>query len=242
MHCARGFGGRTLTLPGEARILRCSSMRGAIFGGIMRLQHAALLGALTAGLVAGSIPAAADQAPDFTLPDLSGNSVKLSATYPNGPVVLSFWATWCVPCPEEMKHLQRLWEKYGEQGLQVLAPSIDGSKTVSKVRPFVMGRRFSFPVLLDTNNDVKRLYRVAVVPTIFLIDTEGNVTYHHVGYRPGDEVELEKEIQKLLGPPKAKGAEEQQAPAASVKESEADAPQSGSGAGSAAGAGSEKND
>lgn len=189
----------------------------------MRLQHVAFLTALLGILAAAPVASAADKAPDFTLPDLDGNSVKLSAACPAGPVVLSFWATWCVPCPEEMKHLQRLYEKYGDQGLQVLAPAIDGSKTVSKVRPFVMGRRFSFPVLLDTNNDIKRLYRVAVVPTIFLINTAGEVVYYHVGYRPGDEVELEKEIQKLLGPAAAQGAEGQQAtqPAASIKEAAA---------------------
>jgi peroxiredoxin len=197
----------------------------------MRLRHAWLATALAGILAASSIATAADKAPDFTLPNLDGKNVKLSELCPSGPVVLSFWATWCVPCPEEMKHLQRLYEKYGEQGLQVLAPAIDGSKTVSKVRPFVMGRRFSFPVLLDTNNDVKRLYRVAVVPTIFLINTAGEVVYHHVGYRPGDEVELEKEIQKVLGPAKSQATEGAQgtSPAAAVKEA-ADSEQAGSSA------------
>jgi len=196
----------------------------------MRIQQLAILVPVLAVLAAANPAAAAEKAADFTLKDIDGHTVQLSKVYAEGPVVVSFWATWCVPCPEEMKHLQRLYEKYTEQGLRVLAPAIDGSKTVSKVRPFVVGRRFTFPVLLDTNNDAKRLYNVAVVPTIFLINRAGEIAYHHVGYRPGDEVALEKEIQKVLG----------QGCAATVKESPASAapPGAAPGAGAPASEGS----
>ena len=142
--------------------------------------------------------AAGDQAPDFKLPDLAGETIHLAEVDAENPVLVSFWATWCVPCPDEMKHLQRLYDEYRDEGLAVLAISIDGTKTVAKVKSFVNGRRFSYPVLYDTNNDVKRRYHVKAVPAIYLLRPGGELAYFHVGYRPGDEVALEKEIKSLL--------------------------------------------
>jgi peroxiredoxin len=150
-------------------------------------------------LLAGAVTTATGEtAPDFSLPDLDGKAVRLSSVYAKGPVVAAFWATWCVPCPEELKHLQRFYEKYPADSLTVLAIAIDGPKTVSKVKPFVLGRRITMPVLLDSNNDVKRLYRVGAVPTVCVIERGGRIAYSHVGYRPGDEVNLEKEIRKAI--------------------------------------------
>jgi len=150
-------------------------------------------------LLAGvTLAAAAETAADFTLPNLDGQAVKLSSVYATGPVVVSFWATWCVPCPEELKHLQRFYEKYTADSLTVLAVSIDGPKTAAKVKPFVMGRRLTMPVLLDANNDVKRLYRVPAVPTVYILERGGTVAYTHTGFRAGDEVNLEKEIRKAI--------------------------------------------
>lgn len=169
-------------------------------------RHAAVLPLFSLALAAltlltgplASSSAAADVAPDFKLPDLGGAVVQLSQVNAEHPVLVSFWATWCVPCPEEMKHLQRFYEQYRERGLEILAISIDGTKTLAQVKPFVEGRRFTMPVLLDTNNDVKRSYLVKAVPSVYLLKPGGEVAYHHVGYRPGDETALEAEILKLL--------------------------------------------
>jgi len=139
-----------------------------------------------------------DQAPDFELPDLKGETVHLAEINADRPVLVSFWATWCVPCPEEMKHLQRFYDQYREAGFTILAISIDGTKTVSKVKSFVQGRRFTYPVLLDTNNDVKRRYHVKAVPTVYLLAPGGEVVYHHVGYRPGDELALGKQLESVM--------------------------------------------
>lgn len=160
-----------------------------------------VLAVLLLGLLFASVHnAAADTnaAPDFTLKNLDGALVKLSDVYKQGPVILSFWSTWCKNCPEEMKHFQRFYDQYKEQGLTVLGISIDGTKTVAKVKPWVTGRRLNFPILLDQKGDVMRLYHVKPVPHSFIVDREGQIVYSHVGYRPGDEVKYEKEIQKLL--------------------------------------------
>jgi len=155
--------------------------------------------ALVFGLFAPAL-AADNAAPEFTLKDLENKDVKLSEVYKNGPVVVAFWSTWCKNCPDEMKQFQRMYDQYKEQGLTVLGVSIDCSKTVSKVRPWIQGRRFTFPILLDTANNVKRLYNVNPVPHSFIIDTSGQIVYSHIGYRPGDEKAYEAEILKLLKP------------------------------------------
>ncbi|MFH1144720.1 MAG: TlpA disulfide reductase family protein [Candidatus Eisenbacteria bacterium] len=159
-----------------------------------------LLGAALLAPAGTSAPAGASKiAGDFSLPDLNGKTIHLAEINAEHPVLVSFWATWCVPCPQEMQHLQRFHEQYGAKGLQILAISIDGPKTVSQVKPFVTGRRFTLPVLLDTNNDVKRLYQVSAVPSVCLLKPGRELAFHHVGYKPGDEIGLEREIRAVLG-------------------------------------------
>ncbi len=164
----------------------------------MRIASTALLCGLlvVSGLLTDAH--AADQAPDFALKNMDGKILRFSKVNENGPVLISFWSTWCKNCPAEMKHFQRFYEKYKDQGLTLLAISIDTSKTVSKVPQWVKGRRLTCPVLLDTSNDVKRLFKVGPVPHTFLVDTSGKIVYSHVGYRAGDEVTVEKTIKELL--------------------------------------------
>lgn len=164
----------------------------------MRSAFLITLGALVALGCLAPLTLAADQAPDFTLPDVAGKKVKLSDVYKDGPVIVSFWSTWCKNCPAEMKHFQRFYDKYKDQGLTVLSISIDNSRTVAKVKPWVMGNRFTFPVLLDTNNDVMRLYHVRPVPHSFVVNQKGEIVYSHVGFRPGDEQGYEKAVLGLL--------------------------------------------
>jgi peroxiredoxin len=173
----------------------------------MRIASLVVLCGLILGGTLGGDAAAADKAPDFTLKNLKGKNVRLSEVLKEGPVLLSFWSTWCKNCPAEMRHYQRFADKYAKQGLTVLSISIDNSKTVSKVRPWIQGRRFTFPVLLDTNNKVKRLYHVGPVPHTFIVDRQGNLTYSHVGYRAGDEVATEKKILKVLEQKSAEATE-----------------------------------
>jgi len=185
--------------------------------------RAALFAVAILSLAGGAI-AQEKKAPDFKLADLDGKTVRFSELNREKPVLVSFWATWCVPCPQEMQHLQRFHERYAKDGLNILGISIDGTKTVSKVKPFVKGRGFTFPVLLDTNNDVMRLYQVSSVPSVCLIKPGGSLSFHHTGYKPGDEVGLEREIRSVLGLP----AEEGCAPNSAAAGSESSAAAEGS--------------
>lgn len=138
-------------------------------------------------------------APDFVLSKMSGKNYQLSENLGQGPILINFWATWCIPCHEEMKKLKKIYEKYHEQGLDILAISVDDTKTVSSVPGFINARKYPFTVLLDTNNEVMQLYQANTPPFTVLIDRAGRIVYTHSGYRKGDEIKIEKEITALLG-------------------------------------------
>ena len=139
------------------------------------------------------------RAPNFTLPDLAGKKVDLKSLLGKGPVFIHFWASWCVPCLEEMPYLDKMYKTYKDKGLVVVAISTDDSKTVNKVKSLIKSRRYQFLVLLDTAQEVQNLYHVQdVMPTDYLIDAGGSVRKIHAGYKAGDEVTFEKEVVDLL--------------------------------------------
>lgn len=137
-------------------------------------------------------------APDFVLPTLDGENFQLSENLGSGPVLINFWATWCLPCLSEMKQLKKIYQQYEDRGLQILSISIDDTRTVGSVRKMVRSRRFPFTILLDTNSEVFKMYQGTNPPLSLLIDNAGNIVYTHSGYRKGDEKKVEKEILALL--------------------------------------------
>jgi peroxiredoxin len=139
------------------------------------------------------------EAPDFTLENLDGDWVSLQDLVGDGPVLISFWATWCRPCLEELRELQQLYEEYEPRGLTMLGISTDSERSIAKVKPLVRSKGYTFRVLLDTNSDVARLYYAQNIPYTLIIDTTGTIVYTHMGYRAGDELEVQKVIDKLLG-------------------------------------------
>lgn len=137
-------------------------------------------------------------APEFTLPDVNGNNFTLSQNFGKGPIVINFWATWCLPCRTEMKALKKIYKKYNKKGVQILSISVDDPRTVSKVKGTVKANRYPFTILLDTNSEVFQLYQGTNPPLSILIDKNGEIVYSHTGYRKGDEKKLEKKIVQLL--------------------------------------------
>jgi peroxiredoxin len=120
-------------------------------------------------------------APDFSLPNLDNDKVKLSEF--KGKVVLfNIWATWCPPCVEEMPSMEKLYQTFKGEGLEILAVSID-TDGVKSVAPFMEKHKLSFPALTDTQGLMKRLYHHTGVPESHIIDRNGNVVDKVIGPR-----------------------------------------------------------
>ncbi|OQX50838.1 MAG: hypothetical protein B5M53_11730 [Candidatus Cloacimonas sp. 4484_209] len=133
------------------------------------------------------------QAIDFTLTDLNGKQRTLSEQ--KGKVVLvDFWATWCPPCKVEIPYLKKLYAAYKDQGFSVWGVGLDKEE---KLRQFVKEYDIEYPTLLGTRT-VAQQYDVQGIPTSVLFDKNNRIAYHHVGFAPGMEKELEKEIKELL--------------------------------------------
>lgn len=118
-------------------------------------------------------------APDFTLPDMEGKEITLSAL--RGQVVLvNFWATWCPPCRQEMPSMEELYQQLKPHGVELLAINIEanGPKVVAD---FLTDRSHSFPILFDQKAQVQHLYHVSRFPETFIVDRNGNIAEHVVG-------------------------------------------------------------
>jgi|UniRef100_UPI00404AEB3F cytochrome c biogenesis protein CcmG, thiol:disulfide interchange protein DsbE len=132
------------------------------------------------------------------LKDMDGKAFNTSELGFDGPVIISFWATWCSPCKRELNTIHELYTDWqDETGVNLVAVSVDDSKTANSVAMYANGKSWEYLVLLDPNGDFKRAMGVNNVPHTFLIDTEGNIVYSHNNYAPGDEDALYEELLKL---------------------------------------------
>jgi peroxiredoxin len=143
------------------------------------------------------VPKAARQdAPDFELENLRGGNSGL-ADYRGKVMLLNFWATWCMPCRDEMPGMETLWQKYKKKDFVVVAVSIDdGSK--KRIETFTRLLDLSFPVLLDPESEVNDLYKVSNMPTSFLIDRDGKIISRIVGSDDWLSAEAVQLVEKLI--------------------------------------------
>jgi len=111
-------------------------------------------------------------------------------------IILSFFATWCSPCIKELNTLNEVYEKWKEDyNVDIIAISIDDSKSVSRVKPLVKTKGWTFPVYLDINSDVKRAFNVINLPHIIILK-KGKIVYQHTTYYEGFEDFLLEKIRE----------------------------------------------
>ena len=104
--------------------------------------------------------------------------------------ILSFWATWCVPCINELDALNEVYDELSNKlNFKVLAISTDDARTKRRVRPLVNGKRWKFDVLLDENHDLKRALNISGLPHT-VITKQNQILHRRVGYAPGEELDL----------------------------------------------------
>jgi cytochrome c biogenesis protein CcmG, thiol:disulfide interchange protein DsbE len=137
--------------------------------------------------------------PSIKIKDVNGKEIDLQQLAKQGkPVIFSFWATWCSPCKKELENINGViddWKK--KYNVEIVAISIDDARNSMKVKPYVDGKKWDFPVLLDINQDVKRALNIPNVPYTILVDKNGRIVYRHVGYTEGDEQILEAKLAAL---------------------------------------------
>ncbi len=154
----------------------------------------ALLAALLAGPAIAAVTPQAP-APDFTLKGADGRNLRLAEQ--RGQVVLiNFWASWCGPCKVEMPHLNRLHDKYRSAGVTLLGVNIDDDPQHGAATAARWGVRF--PVLLDADKRVSKLYDLGAMPSTVLVDRDGRVRFLHRGYREGMEQLYEQQLRELV--------------------------------------------
>ncbi len=138
--------------------------------------------------------------PSVQLKDMEGNPVNTAELGIDGPIIVSFWATWCSPCKRELNTIHELYPDWqDETGVTLVAVSIDDEKTKRGVPLYVNGKGWEYVVLMDPNGDFKRAMGVNNVPHTFLVDKEGNIVYSHNNFAPGDEEELYEHLLKVVG-------------------------------------------
>ena len=136
--------------------------------------------------------------PNMKFKDLKNKKQNLSQYYSDGPILLNFWNLACEPCKKEMKELNKIDIRYRDQGFDFVSINIDSPRSMSKVKSYIKSQKFSFTVLSDPKAELFRKMGGKVMPFVIIADSTGEIISRHVGYNPGDEKKLEKEIVHLL--------------------------------------------
>ncbi|WP_337914052.1 redoxin domain-containing protein [Cohnella zeiphila] len=161
------------------------------------LAFAVLIGGYAIGrsfFTTQSVLKAGSEAPAFELADLSGQTHDLDS-YKGKPLVLNFWGTFCPPCRDEMPALQKEYDKWKDQGLQLVG--INLSEDRISVQQFAASVGARFPILLDRNKITEKRYGLKEYPTTFFISSDGHIQEIAIG-GPMSEEDIDSHIKRLF--------------------------------------------
>ena len=147
-----------------------------------------------------TLAVAAQDLPKTQIKDLnSGKKVEFNSIVAKGRVtVISFWATWCIPCKKEIKNISAVlptWKK--EVDFDYATVSIDEVRAEGIARTYAISQGWTFPYYIDPNSDLKRSLNFQNVPFTLIIDKNGKIAFSHIGYEEGGEAEILKKIKEL---------------------------------------------
>ena len=141
--------------------------------------------------------------PAFSLPAIPGGVVSgnfdLGEHLGEHPVVIIFWATWCEPCKQQLPLYQRLYDRYKDRGLQVVAVSMDGAETIARVAPTVNRLGLEFPVVSDLDTAVtSRLNPRRAAPFTIWVDRSGRIVYEREGFTLAERDNIARGVAALV--------------------------------------------
>ena len=137
--------------------------------------------------------------PSVNIKTLNGKVFNTkNITNDTNAIIISFWATWCKPCVQELNSISEVYEEWQEEtGVKLVAISIDNSRTSIKVKPLVNGQEWDYEVYLDENGDFKRAMGVNMVPHTFILNGKGEIVWQHTTFSEGGELEMIDIIRKI---------------------------------------------
>ncbi len=146
----------------------------------------------------GALFCNAQTMPNTKIENSNGETISTSTLVDGKPFILSFWSTTCKPCIMELNAINEQLEEWLEEAdFNVVAVSIDDSRSTAKAKAMASGFGWDFTTLYDKNQDFKRAMNVNTIPQVFVIDKNGKVVYSHSGYTPGSEYSLFDKIKEL---------------------------------------------
>jgi thiol-disulfide isomerase/thioredoxin len=125
-------------------------------------------------------------APGFKLTGRDGKAIDL-AQFKGQVVMINFWASWCVPCRQEMPLLEDIYKKYKPMGFTMLGVNVEPNSKDAEAYLGKLSKPVTFPIAYDVDSKVSKLYKVETMPSTVVVDRKGNVRVLHRGYKPGDE-------------------------------------------------------
>jgi len=140
------------------------------------------------------------QIPSIDIKDLNGRVFNTSEfDNNNNPIIISFWATWCKPCKQELENIHEIYEDWQEEtNVKLIAISIDDSRNTAKIKPLVNAKGWEYEVYQDSNREFATKMGVNPIPHTFLLDGNKQVVWEHVTYADGDEEELYEKVLELI--------------------------------------------
>ncbi len=132
---------------------------------------------------------------DIPLATLDGGTITLNQ-FAGKVLIVDFWATWCPPCIKEIPGYIRLYNKYRDQGFEIIGITLQ-SGTAQDVKAFVEKHGINYPIVMGNNQIVQAYGGITGFPTTFIVDQKGRIVRKYVGFRP--ESVFEEDIRSLLG-------------------------------------------